>query len=206
MNLDKTIVDINAAYEAALLKHIAGTAVKDAYDINLSELFFGIEWVAEGNTQRQRWRWLGPRGESHIFLKLSPDTDHLVRIYIHTAASGQVLDALSVRVNGSLCESHGHDWGNGDSLPSHWCVVTRNQIARLGGIAKITYSLLASGAAVPSLEPQAHPATAALTRAIAFSQLISEPYSGNLGALRHERVHPTLQKRLATKLQRILGI
>lgn len=140
----KAITEINAFYEAAFLKHVGGTDVSSVYEIDLAEPFFGTGWgVVEVNTQRQKWRWLGPFGQSHLYLKLSPDTDHLVRAYIHTAASGQVLESLTASVNGQVCARQGHDWG-ADGVATHWCIVDRDLVAKRDGVARITWNILSS--------------------------------------------------------------
>ena len=175
LNIDKTLAEINATYEAAVLKHIAETDADTAYQIDLSEPFFGIEWgVVEGNVQRQKWRWLGPRGQSHLFLKLSTATDHLIRVYIHTATSGQVLQALTALVNGTRCAQQGQDWG-ADGVASHWCLVNRELLAKHQGVAKITWSLLRTEE-TPRATLNSVPGQPTHARSIAFSRIKCEPY------------------------------
>jgi len=205
LDIDKAIADINASYEAALVNYVAGLDTDSSYDIDITGPFFGIEWgIAEGNTQRQRWRWLGPRDQSHLFLKLSTETDHLIRIYIHTATSGQIMEALTAAINGTRCAQQGYNWGGDGALPAHWCLVTRDMVAKQQGIAKITYSLLPAkkGPQVMSMNDASGIRS---IRSIAFSQLTCEPYPATTFELPASQDKIGLQQRLKSKLQAALN-
>lgn len=174
--MTKTIAELNDSYEAAFIKHAANANVSSTYDIDLAEPFFGTEWgISEWNLQRQKWRWLGPLGQSHLYLKLPTETDHQFRVYIHTAASGQILESLTAFVNGARCAHQGHDWG-ADGVVSQWFIVTRDLVAKRQGIAKISWSLVSAQAGPQAIEPNNDSEQPAFARMIAFSRLTCEPY------------------------------
>lgn len=188
-NIGKAIAELNESYESTLLKHAQSTEAVDECEIDFSDSFFGFEWgVSEWNVQRQKWRWLGPFGQSHLFLKLTTDTDHLVRVYIHTAASGQTLDALTAYVNGAHCAQQGHDWG-ADGIPTHWCIVNRQQIRKSNGIAKMTWSILSPEQSQERPDPQDEGKPLALARSIAFSRVTCEPYPAKQASVKTAAVH-----------------
>ncbi len=190
MDIGKTISEINASYEAAVLKHVEGTDAKRTCEILLTEPFFGTEWgVTEWNVLRQKWRWLGPRGQSHLYLKLAADTDYLVRIYVQTAVSEEVLKALTVSVNGTRCAHQGLDWQPEAAVFSIWAVVDRQSLMENNGLARITWSLAARaphpGAVSPPAgnllgrEPQQakpQPESVGVEKRIAFSKVTCQPY------------------------------
>ena len=148
---------------------VTSGATSSVLNVPLDGPFDGSEWGAvEMNDQQQVWRWLGPRGQSHALLKLSTDTDHLIRLYVHTAVSIEVLEGLTAFVEGVRCEHQGYDWGP-DGIATHWCIVGRDAVARLDGVAKISWRATshADGGAAK------HPGD---TKLIAFSRMTCEPY------------------------------
>ncbi len=173
MDISRAISEINASFDAAVRKHMEAADFSGAREIRLSEPFFGSEWgVAGWNVQRQKWRWLGPRGQSHLYLKLDPSTDHLIRIFVHTTTSEHNVEAMTVLANGVRCTCQGVAVES-DGVRSKWCIVGRELLERHGGIAKITWSLPPVADAAHDVEGSGafRPA-----RSIAFSHVTCEPY------------------------------
>src|SRR5262249_7583388 len=113
--------------------------------------------------------WLGPFGQSHLFLKLPTNVDHIIRVYIHTAVSSEILESLTAFVNGKRCAQQGQDWG-ADGIATHWCLVTRDLFKQNKGIAKVTWSVL------PALKKLLEKDTNSGQKMIAFSRVQCDSY------------------------------
>ena len=177
MEVIKLVTKLNDAFEAIQLQNVANSNPASDYDIDLAEPFLGCEWgIPEWNTQRQTWRWLGPYGRSHLFVRFATETDHLIRIYVHTATSVEVLQSLTAFVNGVRCAHQGFDWG-ADGAASHWCVVERGLVADRQGTAKITWSLVPHREAAENEHAKTSAEVPTFARSIAFSRVVSEAYA-----------------------------
>jgi hypothetical protein len=171
-----TIARLNGIFENLVHEQLAQSTAVDRADIDLAGSFLGAEWgVASSNEHRQTWRWLGPGGQSHVFLKLEPDSDYIVRVYVHTAVSGEVLSRLRACVNGTLPEHQSMDWG-ADGVPSAWCLIERAMLGECEGLVRLTLTIRpdhdapGGAAADDTLQPFT------FARQIAFSRLTCEPY------------------------------
>ena len=138
--------------------------------------FPGSGWgIAAVNDQRQSWRWLGPSGRSHVLIRLAPDSDYLVRVRVQTAAPGDVLSRLRVRVNGGLPVHQGIDWG-ADGVLHAWCFIERAMLAPGDGLVRLTLTIRPEDDPENDEAADGLPEPFAFARQIAFSRLSCEPY------------------------------
>jgi molybdenum cofactor biosynthesis enzyme MoaA len=159
---------LDTIYEQAYLSNRVEPV--DRYEIDLCSQFPGTNWgTAEKNIHYQRWRWLGPRGISQLYLTLVPDTNYLVRVFIHTADSMETLQSLHVWLNGRPSKHFGLTT-NEEGL-SLWCLVHRKKIMDPSGFLRLSLAIgdrSGSPGAVNALDQ---------LRKIAFSRLVCHAYS-----------------------------
>ena len=117
----------------------------------------------------------GPSGQSHVLIRLAPDSDYLVRVRVQTAAPGDVLSRLRVRVNDRLPVHQGIDWG-ADGVLHAWCFIERAMLAPGDGLVRLTLTIRPEDDPENDEAADGSPEPFAFARQIAFSRLSCEPY------------------------------
>lgn len=87
---------LDAAYPKAGLGDPAPTVVIDVG----RDRFLGTGWGAGCESRTQAWRWVGPDGESSVYVTLDPAKEHVCRFLYHHAESQAGFDQASLEVNG----------------------------------------------------------------------------------------------------------
>ena len=137
-DLNEVMKLIDDAYEQAIIS--ADLEAVSKTEINLHDLFLGTGWgISEKDIHGDSWRWLGPSGESVLYLRLKSGQDYLLKSLIHEA-KGDSQDRFNVYVNGLLLDKLSLTFEEGRHV-FHNCVIPRNVIDMRNGWAKIVFRL-----------------------------------------------------------------
>jgi hypothetical protein len=110
-----------------------------------------------------------------VLIRLVPDTGYLMRVYVHTAASGDVLSRLQVRVNGLPPAHRGIDWG-ADGVPSVWWIVEHAGVTQGEGLMRLTLTIRPEGEESGDSSGDEDLRPGEIARQIAFSRMTFDPY------------------------------
>jgi hypothetical protein len=128
----EALAALEAAYAACASRFPASADL--AAGIDLSGSLLGLGWgLAETTALGQKWRWIGPAGESSLFVNQAGGPPAELWTRIHTAA-GESLYALRVDVDGTPAENQTIE-RRGDAF-HHRCVLPGR-----GGAVRIRYRL-----------------------------------------------------------------
>jgi MoaA/NifB/PqqE/SkfB family radical SAM enzyme len=94
----KTLALLDSTYEQIVRN--TKTAAADHISIEINEPFFGTGWgITEGDIHGTNWRWIGPTGQSQLFVRLESGKNYLLSCLIH-AAKGESQNQMVIETNG----------------------------------------------------------------------------------------------------------